>query len=140
MAERAPVKRLVGSSNLLPGARRRAGERNFRMNRLVRPLAISLCLTLLGGAACDGNDKSGDAAKGTEVTKAEIAIGAIFDLSGPTADPGTPYSQGVRDYVEYRNAEGGVEGHRINLLWQDFGSGGEIRTPDQALNRRPLCH
>src|SRR5688572_19076063 len=49
-----------------------------------------------------------------------IKIGAIFDLSGPTADAGTPYSSGIRAYVDYINAQGGIEGREIELVWQDF--------------------
>jgi len=49
-----------------------------------------------------------------------IAVGAIFALSGPVSDVGTPYSEGVRDYVEWRNTNGGIEGRPIKLMWQDY--------------------
>jgi branched-chain amino acid transport system substrate-binding protein len=49
-----------------------------------------------------------------------IVIGNIADLSGPTGDVGTPYSEGVRGYVDWRNAQGGIEGRPIELLWEDY--------------------
>ena len=90
------------------------------MNRFARKLAIPLCFAMLVGVACGKDDKK--AASGSDKTaKEDVKIGAIFDLSGATADVGTPYSEGIRDYVEYKNAQGGVEGHKLALTWQDFG-------------------
>ena len=93
------------------------------MNRFIRRLALPLCFTLIAGAgvAC-GKDKKSDSAskKSSGATKEDIKVGAIFDLSGPTADIGTPYADGIKDYVEYRNASGGVDGHKLALSWQDF--------------------
>ena len=49
-----------------------------------------------------------------------VIIGAVFDLSGPTSDLGTPYGHGVVDYVAWYNAKG--DGSRpIDLRWADFG-------------------
>ena len=92
------------------------------MNRFVRKLALPVCFALLAGVACGGGDDD-EGSKGSDSggSKEDIKIGAIFDLSGATADVGTPYSEGIRDYVEWKNAEGGVEGHKLALTWQDFG-------------------
>lgn len=89
--------------------------------RLRRTLALTLCLAL-AAAGCTGDDDN-EGSKDTDAppAKADIKVGALFDLSGPTADAGTPYSKGVRDYIEYRNSLGGVEGHVLALNWQDFG-------------------
>src|SRR5437763_13173498 len=86
------------------------------MNRFARKLALPLCITLLVGVACGKDSKKPAAA----ATKSEIKVGAIFDLSGATADIGTPYSEGIRDYIDFKNASGGVEGHKLALSWQDF--------------------
>jgi len=92
------------------------------MTRRARALALTLCLVLVAGAGCTGDDKKQTAQRpDTTAPKQDIVVGAIFDLSGPNADSGTPYSKGVRDYVEYKNANGGVDGHSIDLHWQDFG-------------------
>jgi branched-chain amino acid transport system substrate-binding protein len=93
------------------------------MNRFARKLAIPLCLVMFIGVAC-GKDKKNNASSSNstaKTTKADIKVGAIFDLSGATADVGTPYSQGIRDYVDWKNANGGVDGHKLALTWQDFG-------------------
>jgi branched-chain amino acid transport system substrate-binding protein len=86
------------------------------MNRFARKLALPLCFALLVGAGCGKDSKKPAAA----ATKADIKVGAIFDLSGPTADIGTPYSEGIRDYVDYRNGSGGVDGHKLALSYSDF--------------------
>ncbi len=84
------------------------------MNRSARKLALILAVALLGGgAACGGGGGSKDA----------IKVGAIFDLSGPTADIGTPYAEGIKDYIAYRNDKGGIDGHKMDLIagGPDFG-------------------
>lgn len=57
---------------------------------------------------------------GAEEENAPIKIGAIHDLSGPTSDIGTPYANGIRDYVKFLNENGGVAGREIDLLSQDY--------------------
>jgi len=91
------------------------------MIRFARTLAVTLSLALVSAACTGDDDKEGSARSDTTAPKEEIKLGAIFDLSGPTADVGTPYSKGIRDYFEYRNANGGVEGHKLALTFQDFG-------------------
>jgi branched-chain amino acid transport system substrate-binding protein len=94
------------------------------MNRFIRRLAVPLCFALVAGAgvACGGDDDDNEGAQGGQSgdAKKEIKVGAIFDLSGATADVGTPFSQGIRDFVEWKNSQGGVEGHQLALTWQDY--------------------
>lgn len=49
-----------------------------------------------------------------------IKIGAIFDLSGPTADVGKPYAEGVMAYVDWVNDNGGIAGRIIELISADY--------------------
>ncbi len=70
--------------------------------------------------------KKDSGAKGAD-SKADIKIGAIFDLSGATADVGNPYSEGSAP-TSIKNAAGGVEGHKIALRWQDY----ELQGPHTA--------
>ncbi len=51
----------------------------------------------------------------------EIKVGGIFDLTGITSDVGKPFAQGVRDYVEFTNTSGGVNGKKIKLIDVDYG-------------------
>jgi len=76
--------------------------------RLLTAAVAVLALTLAGS----GYSRSG---------ASDIRIGAIFDRSGPTADVGTPYSDGLRAYVDFVNSQGGIKGHKIRLIAQDTG-------------------
>ncbi|MYA12186.1 MAG: ABC transporter substrate-binding protein [Gemmatimonadetes bacterium] len=49
-----------------------------------------------------------------------IKVGAIFDLTGPTADVGTDYADGMRGFVDWINLQGGIEGRPIDLIYQDY--------------------
>jgi branched-chain amino acid transport system substrate-binding protein len=91
------------------------------MIQSARTLALMLCFALVGGLACTGGDGEGSPRPGPAATKEEIKVGALFDLSGPTKAVGDPYSNGIRDYFAYRNANGGVEGHNLLLTFRDFG-------------------
>ncbi|GIK62338.1 MAG: branched-chain amino acid ABC transporter substrate-binding protein [Chloroflexota bacterium] len=75
---------------------------------------VLLLVTLLTGTSLNSG-RIGLAQEGEP-----IKIGAIFDLSGATGDVGTPYSVGVVGYVDWVNANGGVEGRPIELLSQDY--------------------
>ena len=67
----------------------------------------SLVLTACGGGGGGGSDEP-------------IKVGAIFDLTGATGDVGTPYSEGVKGYVDWLNSNGGVEGRPIELISADY--------------------
>jgi branched-chain amino acid transport system substrate-binding protein len=69
--------------------------------------ALLLALTLVGGA------HSRPEAVPT------YKIGAIFDRSGPTADVGVPYSDGVQAYISWFN--GVQKKFRLSLVAQDTG-------------------
>jgi branched-chain amino acid transport system substrate-binding protein len=50
----------------------------------------------------------------------DIVIGVIADLTGATADVGKPYNEGMLAYVDHVNAKGGVDGHRIRAISEDY--------------------
>jgi len=82
------------------------------MSRKVKSLFFvfviaSLVLTACGGGGSGGGDEP-------------IKVGAIFDLTGATGDVGTPYSEGVKGYVDWLNSNGGVEGRPIELISADY--------------------
>lgn len=74
-------------------------------------MVVAFALTL-GACAPSG----GPGAKDTS----PIKIGALCDLTGATADVGTPYCQGEKDYVELINSQGGVNGRQITLIAEDY--------------------
>lgn len=87
------------------------------MRRLLR-ISVPVVLVAMLVAACGGSDAGSTGGGGGSAKP--VIIGAIFDLSGATADVGTPYGEGARGYVEWRNAKGGIEGRKIELNWQDY--------------------
>ncbi len=92
------------------------------MTRRVHVLLLALAL-VAGGAACGGDDDGEEEGGGeatVEATGEPIKIGGIFDLTGATADVGTPYAEGVRAYVDFVNEDGGIEGRRIELTSEDY--------------------
>lgn len=77
---------------------------------------LALFVALLILAAMVGCQRGGGAAQA-----GPIKIGAIFDLTGPTSDVGQPYADGIKAYVEWLNAKGGINGRQIELLSSDYG-------------------
>jgi branched-chain amino acid transport system substrate-binding protein len=49
-----------------------------------------------------------------------IKVGGIFDLTGGTGDVGGPYALAARDYINYVNRQGGVNGKKIDLIDTDY--------------------
>lgn len=81
-------------------------------------LACVLGLTLLFAAGCGGGS---DSAGPTDTApKEDIKIGAIFDLTGATADVGVPFAEGARAHIDAVNAAGGIDGRKIKLLDIDY--------------------
>jgi branched-chain amino acid transport system substrate-binding protein len=68
-------------------------------------LSIVLAVFLLGGVA---------------YAQQTIKIGGIFDMTGATGDVGAPYATGARDYINYVNKQGGVNGKKIELIDTDY--------------------
>jgi branched-chain amino acid transport system substrate-binding protein len=76
-------------------------------------LIIALALGSLVLSACGGGGGGGEAEP--------IKVGAIHDLTGPTSDVGTPYAEGLKAYVAWRNENGGINGRPIELISADYG-------------------
>lgn len=52
---------------------------------------------------------------------ADIPVGHLTALTGPTSDVGIHYSQGVNDALGYINQKGGIAGSKINFETVDYG-------------------
>ena len=99
-----------------PGRRRCDSPVRCRHARPIRLLTAAFLVfgSVVFGSACGGDgggDEAGDNA---------IKVGAIFDLTGPTADVGTDYADGMRGYADWLNMRGGIEGRPIDLIYQDY--------------------
>ena len=71
------------------------------------PMALSL--VILGSLGCSGDDSSADV----------IKVGWIGPLTGPVAAVGIDNARGVELAVADLNAQGGIDGQRIELLLED---------------------
>lgn len=86
--------------------------------RGVAALAVAaLALTACGG----GDDTASSGGGGGEGGGEPIKVGVLSDLSGATADVGTPYAEGIRGYADWINSNGGIEGRDLELLANDYG-------------------
>ncbi len=83
---------------------------------LVLVLVILLAIAL---AAC-GQPNPGSGGEGESGEGEPIKVGAIFDLTGATSDAGTPYSEGIVDFIKWKNENGGIEGRPMELLSADY--------------------
>ncbi|HEY8677748.1 MAG TPA: ABC transporter substrate-binding protein [Candidatus Dormibacteraeota bacterium] len=77
----------------------------------MRALKALLAITLLATASCG----TAPAAGGNV-----IKVGAVFPLSGPQAPLATQEYAGVQIARDFANADGGVEGKRIDLVTKDI--------------------
>ncbi len=73
---------------------------------------LALAATLAAGAAT---------AQTQGVTKTEITIGSIQDLSGPIAGYGKQTRMGMQLRVDEINEQGGINGRKIKILFEDSG-------------------
>jgi len=81
-----------------------------KMTALIAVLAL-----MTGVSACGGDDEE---APGGGTAQQTVKLGGIFDLSGATADVGTPYAEGVKGFVEFWNEQG--DGPQIELISEDY--------------------
>jgi branched-chain amino acid transport system substrate-binding protein len=72
-------------------------------------LALTLTLALTGLALAE--------ARG--VTKDTIKIGLVLVKTGPVAALGLPNGQGMVDYFKYINEQGGINGRKVEVIWED---------------------
>jgi branched-chain amino acid transport system substrate-binding protein len=78
--------------------------------------ALIAVLALMTGVSACGDDD--DEETGGGAAQQTVTVGGIFDLSGATADVGTPYAEGVKGFVEDWNEQG--DGPQIELISEDY--------------------
>jgi branched-chain amino acid transport system substrate-binding protein len=72
---------------------------------------------LVSVAACGGG---GSASSGGGGDAKPIKVGIIADLTGATGDVGKPYNEGMLGYIDWLNAKGGISGHKIEAMSNDY--------------------
>ena len=80
----------------------------------IRAATAMAAIVLAGGMTACGDDDETSGGGGDQTVK----VGGIFDLSGATADVGTPYADGIKGFVKNWNAEG--DGPKIELISEDY--------------------
>ncbi|MDS1270832.1 ABC transporter substrate-binding protein [Lipingzhangella sp. LS1_29] len=81
----------------------------------LRTLALTTSV-VMGATACSGSAITG----GEDTDDGTIPIGIIADRTGSTADVGSIYNDGMLAYIDWLNAEGGIEGHEIDAQSEDY--------------------
>lgn len=72
---------------------------------------LCCAMLIIGAAACE---------EGEEETKGTIQVRCLFDLTGPTAEATSdPLNAGLMDYIDDRNANGGIKGYKIKYQIAD---------------------
>src|SRR5258708_27783358 len=80
-------------------------------------LALTGCASATNTNTSSGGLKTG---VGVDATKKIINLGIISPFSGPVADPvGKPLARGVEVFFDAINAQGGINGYKINLVEKD---------------------
>ncbi|GAA5164001.1 ABC transporter substrate-binding protein [Ornithinimicrobium tianjinense] len=90
------------------------------MNARRGALIASLAALALGLSACGGGDGGDNGSAGSGDGGEPIKVGIIADLTGATGDVGKPYNEGMLAYIDYRNANGGVDGRQIQATSNDY--------------------
>jgi ABC-type branched-subunit amino acid transport system substrate-binding protein len=82
---------------------------------------LSVAVLVLAG--CGSSGGGGNAFRGgpgVDLTNKTIDLGVLTPLSGPVAAPiGIPLTHGVQAYFDDINANGGIDGFKINLVQKD---------------------
>jgi branched-chain amino acid transport system substrate-binding protein len=83
------------------------------------------CVALGVGLAACGNAKAGVSSGGGApgVTATQISVGSIANVTGPLSSGFAPVVNGVQAYFSMINAEGGVDGRRLKLAYQEDDQG-----------------
>lgn len=90
--------------------------------RVVRVCTILSVFVSVFLAGCGSGGGSGGikAGPGVDTAKKTISLGILTPLSGPVAAPiGVPLTKGIETYFDSVNANGGIDGYKINLVEKD---------------------
>lgn len=102
--------------------------RSVGRRRLIAPLGIAVAAALaVSGCTTQAVDNGGDepaaalAGPGVNAETQTITIGEITAMSGPISQIGIPVHEGLNAYIEWVNANGGIDGWSLSLVTKDSG-------------------
>lgn len=91
-----------------------------RMRRFNGVGMVVVAVMFLAGCGGAGSSSGIKAGPGVNVSAKTIALGILTPLSGPVAAPiGIPLTKGIETYFDAVNANGGIDGFKINLVEKD---------------------
>ncbi len=91
----------------------------------VRAVGLAGVVALLAACGSGGSGGSGNssgtlkAGPGIDTKAKTITLGVLSPLSGPVAVIGKPLTNGQQAYFNSLNANGGIDGYKVNLLQRD---------------------
>jgi ABC-type branched-subunit amino acid transport system substrate-binding protein len=92
-------------------------EMMFRTPGVRRATRLVLLMVLVCGRAVS----TVSAAENQGITKDEILLGSVLDLSGPVASIGVPVREGQDMAIQAANEAGGINGRKIRIIYADSG-------------------
>ena len=87
-------------------------------SRAVAGVAGCLVAAALVASGCGS---SGSSSNAPGVTKTSVLIGSHQPLTGPAAPGYSEIAPAAKAFFQYLNAQGGVNGRKINLIYKDDG-------------------
>jgi ABC-type branched-subunit amino acid transport system substrate-binding protein len=82
-------------------------------------VAGGACSTSTGGSGTSSGGGTLKAGPGVDQNTKTITLGVLTPLSGPAALIGNPLTDGQKSYFDQLNANGGIDGWKVNLTVQD---------------------
>ncbi|MCA1959620.1 MAG: ABC transporter substrate-binding protein [Desulfomonile sp.] len=89
---------------------------------------VAILLGLLVAGWCAADERG--------VTKDKITLGLVLVKTGPVAALGLPNGQGMVDYMNYLNEKGGINGRKIEVIWEDD----QFEAPKSVAAVKKLIH
>ena len=83
--------------------------------------ALAACLTSAAVVMSACGNSGGGSASAPGVTKDSVKIGSHQPLTGPAAPGYSEIAPAAKAFFQYVNAQGGVNGRKINLIYKDDG-------------------
>jgi len=92
-----------------------------RRHRFMRGAAGAVAL-LIGAAACSSSSGTAGASASLPPTSTPITVGVSVSLSGDFSSDGLATKQGYETWAAFTNANGGILGHQVKMVFLSDGS------------------
>ena len=97
---------------------------------MIRKISILVLSLALLGAVVSGCGSDGGEATASESEDGKYVVGLTTDATGPTAGLFSDAREGLQVFFEQLNAEGGIDGHEVELVVED-----NQATPENAASQ-----